>query len=153
GAVNDVIHAGAGNDAVHGDGGDDTIYGDAGDDTLFGGAGDDVITGGDGQDVFYGGTGADTYSVGAGDLLAAERGDAVSVVSDTGPVGTTIVFGPDIAPDEISLTDDGTRWTANFRDGSISFQSALSDWTGIHARFADGTEWSQADFLQRAPSP
>ncbi|HZQ75027.1 MAG TPA: putative Ig domain-containing protein [Burkholderiales bacterium] len=180
GAVNDVIHAGAGNDAVHGDGGDDTIYGDAGDDTLFGdvgddvihggdgndlvdggsgndalygGAGDDVLTGGDGQDVFYGGTGADTYSVGAGDLLAAERGDAVSVVSDTGPVGTTIVFGPDIAPDEISLTDDGTRWTANFRDGSISFQSALSDWTGIHARFADGTEWSQADFLQRAPSP
>ncbi len=82
GAMEGVLHMGAGNDWAFGGYSDDRIHGDDGDDDLNGGRGADVIDGGVGRDLLLGGDGDDALSGGADvDVLDGGEGDDVLIAA------------------------------------------------------------------------
>lgn len=104
GRGNDELQGGTGADTLWGGTGDDRLFGDEendqllggeGIDTLVGGEGDDVLVGGVGDDALFGGVGADTY--------VYNLGDGVDSISDTPGEGNTLVFGPGVSEQDISL--------------------------------------------------
>jgi Ca2+-binding RTX toxin-like protein len=92
-----------------------TINGGTGNDTIFGSRGNDVLFGGDGNDVVTGGVGADVALLGAGDdRFIWNQGDGSDLVD--GEAGTdTLIFAGSDAPENISLSANGSRATL-FRD-------------------------------------
>src|SRR5205814_2140756 len=76
GALDDVIHGGAGAD---------TLDGGAGADSIDGGTAADTITGGAGADTLIGGTGGDTFVVG---VVGDFTGDTVDGTSEANTTDT-----------------------------------------------------------------
>jgi len=105
-ASDDVIGGGSGNDSIDGQGGNDVLDGGAGIDNVNGGAGDDVIQGGAGNDTsLSGAAGNDVYVYNLGDGVdTIYNGDASTDTTDT------ILFGPGITPDMVTVARSGTNW-------------------------------------------
>ncbi len=126
----------------------DTISGGSADDILNGNDGDDVLTGGGGNDLLSGGAGNDTY--------VFNVGDGVDHIQDTALAGesNTLAFGAGISASDISLG----LGSLLLRIGSNGDAIHLDNFdpnraNGTHAieyfRFADGTELSYAQLLER----
>lgn len=134
-AGNDLLAGGAGQDHLKGGTGNDTLYGgdqadnlmgEDGNDTLYGGAGHDMLEGGKGNDKLDGGDGADAH------IVSHESGnDIVTGGFDAGPGAFDHIAFKDIAPNEVTVTDQASThgdshtgvlvsWTDNGKaDGSI----------------------------------
>jgi Ca2+-binding RTX toxin-like protein len=84
--------------------GDDSLYGAGGNDTLWGMEGNDYLDGGADNDSLFGGVGSDTYYF---DRLSGNDRflELVELADDHGDVDT-IVFGPDIAPEDLVASLD-----------------------------------------------
>ncbi len=124
-----------------------TLVGKDGNDVLIGASGEDTLSGGPGDDVLDAGEGGDRYIF--------NPGDGIDVISDSGRQGTdTLVFGPGISPDAISLGADslliriGGSGDAVCVDG---FDPGVAGSAGAIERFefADGTVLSQAQLVSR----
>lgn len=85
-----TINGGNGNDVLGGSSGNDTLNGGTDNDSLFGAAGDDTLNGGTGDDVYY-------YNLGDGS-------DTIIETSGT----DSIVFGPGIGFDDLTLSISGS---------------------------------------------
>lgn len=87
---------------------------------LMGMGGDDVLQGNVGQDILQGGRGDDRLAGGAGnDIYLFNRGDGHDVIYDESSLaegGDTILFGPDIAANDIMLRRDGWDMVIYLRD-------------------------------------
>ena len=131
---NDVLTGGSGDDTIYGFNGNDALGGGAGDDMLYGGAGDDtyVFNLGDGRDLIseQGGSGSDTLQFGAG-ILAANV--SVSLANNN----TDIILKIAGTSDQVTLAGANS---GNFNDRID------------RVTFADGTIWSFADLITRAPA-
>ena len=87
---------------------------------LMGMGGDDVLQGNVGKDILQGGQGDDRLAGGAGnDIYLFNRGDGHDVIYDESSLaegGDTILFGPDIAANDIMLRRDGWDMVIYLRD-------------------------------------
>jgi hypothetical protein len=174
GSGNDIINGLGGDDRLDGDLGDDLINGGAGDDTLNGGNGDDQLNGGTGNDVLNGASGDDVLIGGAGnDTLNGETGndtyvfnlgDGQDMISDWDWDGTINILklgaGITTANTQIKTNPNAGGYgldielifNANDRikiphyiiDNNIN-RTVLTE-----IQFADGTQWTKTDVLQRA---
>ena len=96
--------------------GDDVITTASGDDAIDGRGGNDTISTGAGSDTLTGGTGNDTLSGGVhNDAYLFNLGDGVDTIHDSvGPgEGNRIVFGPGIAPNDITFQLENTTLRIN----------------------------------------
>ncbi|MDR0777352.1 MAG: putative Ig domain-containing protein [Azonexus sp.] len=157
----DLLDGGEGDDYLDGGEGNDTLIGGAGNDWLYGGAGDDDLDGGAGRDGLYGGAGKNIYRVTPGMGLDTAFGASIEVAEDT------VVFALGIKPEDITVQLGDTSWSeapgdVGYRDlvigigGDDGLVIRCEDGQDIgqgaiqHFRFADGTEWSLADIIERA---
>ena len=146
GSGNDVLLGGPGDDHLDaGDGynivigglGDDTLLASAGNDKLIGGHGDDTLNGGTGNDTLKGGKGSDTLQGGPGDdvintgkghdTILFDRGDGRDrVTGGRHNRRDTVLFAPDIDPDELWFRRDGEDLNVHLlgTDDQITFE----DW-------------------------
>jgi trimeric autotransporter adhesin len=146
---NDAIDGGAGNDSLFGGDGNDTLVGGAGVDALNGDAGDDVLDGRSDAalDDMRGGAGADVYLFG--------RGSGSDWINDTGADGGVDVLRLDagIAPGDIKLTSGGgygMLLSINGSADSVTFSPPSASSNRLERiEFADGTVWTEAQWLQR----
>lgn len=100
----DIIDGGDGNDLLDGNIGNDTLTGGAGNDSLYGSVGNDLLDGGQGNDTLDGSSGNDTYKF--------NRGYAVDSITDydsTSGNKDTLIFGSDIAANQLWFTQSGTN--------------------------------------------
>ena len=93
-------------DLLNGNGGDDVLLGGAGGDTLHGDSGgpdvgNDYLDGGTGNDSLFGWRGSDTYYF---DRLSGTD-TVLELQADAGDIDT-LLFGPDITPDDLIVTED-----------------------------------------------
>jgi len=101
-----------------GDFGDDVVTGSPGDDTLDGGEGTDTLTGGGGADVVAGGHGNDSADLGAGgDEYRWEPGDGDDRI-EGGDGPDRIAAGGTDAPDDLTVTEAGSRLRVARGDGT-----------------------------------
>lgn len=141
----DVIAGSDQGDVLNGDAGDDQLSGGAGDDLLFGGDGRDVLAGGLGDDILFGGDGDDSYVIEA-------NGGNDQVFDYTGV--NSVRFLADITPGQLAVerldesTDLLIRIDAN---NSALVRRALEGSVASYS-FADGTQWSYADLINRVAS-
>ncbi|WP_320442707.1 calcium-binding protein [Herbaspirillum sp. alder98] len=146
GAGNDVLDAGSGNDQLFAGSGNDRLYGGEGNDSLFGESGDDLIAGGTGNDKLKGGSGDDVYLF--------DRGDGRDTITDSyyqrpRTDNDTILFGSNIAPEDISIVrnySDDLILKVNGADDSVTvqryFTADCNTATALeNISFADGTTW------------
>ena len=137
-AGDDVIYGGAVADVISGAAGNDTIYGQGGDDRLTGGTGDDRLEGGAGSDVY---------------LIA--RGDGQDVILDAEGTADAIQFAAEILPSDLIVMQsrDGQRSSScklKTSTNALRSRTSCRRWRAIETvRFDDGTEWTQADLLDR----
>jgi Ca2+-binding RTX toxin-like protein len=170
--ANDVLNGGEGNDSLAGSSGNDTLIGGTGNDSLDGGAGNDILDGGADHDAMNGGEGDDTLDGGAGyDSLQGNAGrdtyrfgrgylaDSIYEV-DFATVGgqeTIIEMAAEIAPSDVTLLWGDYTLILDLGGGdSLSLDSWRTKPAGggtLTVRFADGTEWHDADLLALAPIP
>jgi Ca2+-binding RTX toxin-like protein len=151
-AGDDTIDAGAGNDTIIAGTGNDIINAGEGTDLIDAGSGNDSISGLAGGDTAKGGTGNDTYYFNVGD-------GKVSIEDTALPgEGNTIIFGAGITANDISLIacKDVMTMKVGTSGDEISLKVFNRDdvlGSGQHAvetyRFADGTELSYAELLQK----
>ncbi len=134
------------------------LVGSTGDDVLNGQDGDDRLTGGAGNDYLVGGNQNDTY------IFAAGFGqDIIDNYDDTQQQGSSlgnfaidvIAFDTDIRSQDVRLSQEGDDLLVRHAGDSIRVRNhflgvglGFNQRYGIDAiRFANGTEWSQADIL------
>jgi Ca2+-binding RTX toxin-like protein len=182
-----------GSDLLEGGAGDDLLWSDGGDDVLDGGDGADALHGGHGSDVYDGGAGDDeyiepmqpyTYSLGA-DVFLFGRGDGhdtiVAAESDWSywywlpgrvagnqVVDDVVRFGPDIAPEDVTVFAETGIVSPYERHSNVRLQVAgdeassltivdfLGGVRGMHLwssvrrfEFADSTVWDRDEVLDR----
>ncbi|WP_211091434.1 calcium-binding protein [Pseudothauera rhizosphaerae] len=172
-AGNDMLYGGEGSDKLYGEGGADLLDGGAGSDTLSGGADNDTLYGGEGNDSLYGEGGADVLDGGAGnDWLSGGAGndtywfghgdgqDTISSDSDSSSVKYNVLqFKAGVSPDEVSVRRSGNdlvltlaggtdRVTVNYFFHSDSPSNTYNPVQVV--RFADGTEWTPTQLVERA---
>lgn len=177
-AAANVLTGGASSDRLYGLGGNDTISGWGGTNVLDGGDGDDTLTGtadyynwsantllgGAGNDtlsvntaftsgnVFDGGSGTDTLSGSAyNDTYRFSLGNGLDTIFERYAVSgynDKIVFGPGIAPADISVFRSGSNLV--FRHANGTDQLVVDGWFSSSTywvetvEFADGTSWDAA---------
>ncbi|MBD0682865.1 beta strand repeat-containing protein, partial [Pseudomonas sp. PSB11] len=174
GAGNDTLHGEDGNDLLQNGGGVDFLWGGAGDDTLVAGNSQtgSVLLGEAGNDTLdarnlsntggyvnlSGGAGSDIYLVdGSGDVT----------ISDSNTLGelNVVQFAAGINPADLvfvrpadSINPSGNI-LVKFANGHLLFIGSMAgafeldtgEGSGVQQfRFADGTEWSRKEILQRA---
>lgn len=144
----DVLDGGDGNDTLAGGAGNDLLIGGAGIDWLNGNAGDDTLDGGAGSEMLRGEAGRDVYRFG--------RGYGYDVIQDpdltaVGQTETVIEMAADIVPADVSLIWSGGDMILGLgAEDQLTVSGWLSKPEGSGAllvRFADGTEWRDADLL------
>ena len=160
----------SGPDDLFGDSGDDILLGNNGDDWLFGGEGDDWLAGGEGSDRYYFHTLDNRYFFNSSDT-------GIDLLYDTGNIGDTdtVVFGPDIALSDFSISW-GSEALSTLNNGTVTWFETLNiGWQadsvlkivlprldtdnemdiGVEFfEFADGSEMTMAQMLTLAgPSP
>ncbi len=173
GKGNDQLYGGGGNDSLDGGDGDDQLYGGNGDDKIWGGAGADRLYGGNGNDFlkdvsdqdnyFYGGKGDDYMEAGynfagGNDTYVYRKGDGNDVINDITYGGTSKSPGDllsleDLLPKDVEIRMDGNSLVIRVLSTSETitvygqFTKGKNDiGLGLETiRFADGTEWKQAD--------
>jgi Ca2+-binding RTX toxin-like protein len=153
----DTLTFGPGDDVIDALGGNDLVDAGGGDDTVVGGSGNDTLLGGDGNDVLVGGVGDDTLSGGAGhDLYRFDRGDGVDTIADDAlpGEGNELVFGPGIAPNDLSLGLGSLLIRVGTNGDAIHLNPFdPADAYGPHAidtfRFADGTMLTYSQLIDR----
>ncbi|MGH7231144.1 MAG: calcium-binding protein, partial [Nitrospiraceae bacterium] len=128
--------------------GDDVIDVLGGNDVVDAGAGNDTITGGTCNDTLTGGAGDDTYVFNLGDGADTINDSAVS------GEGNTLVFGPGISPESLSLglgslvirvgTNGDAIHLPNFDPGDAYGPHAIDTF-----RFADGTVLTYSQLIDR----
>ena len=130
---------------LHSTAGDDHLIGFYGADDLDGGAGDDILEGGDGADTYH-------FDRGYGHDEIRE-----SVTEANSSDFDTIVFGPGLAPDDLSIARDGDDLVITMIDsgeslrvtGQFSFANWFA-WNDIELfTFADGTQWTDLEVAAR----
>ncbi len=109
GGGDDVLTGFSGNDILIGGSGDDVIKGGAGDDDLFGGRGDDKLEGGDGDDVYF-------FKRGDGHETLEDSGSGAIGTDETNPGGDRLLFGADIAIEDLILQRSGDDLMVYLRD-------------------------------------
>jgi VCBS repeat-containing protein len=162
GSPGDDTLSGSGKDStIYGRDGNDVLSGGAGSDQLYGEAGDDTLDGGAGSDWLYGGEGSNIYRVTKGMGLDNAMVAGLEVANDT------VVFGPGIRPEDVSVqmgeeSASGQAGDIGYRNLVIGIggNDALVVYTQDqddlirgalrHFRFDDGTEWTLADVIARA---
>jgi Ca2+-binding RTX toxin-like protein len=135
---------------------DDIVLGFGGDDLLSGLSGDDILEGGRGDDQLNGGVGHDTYRF--------NQGDGQDTIRDTltGSQTNTVVFGPGITPNSISL---GGAIENDFLGSSLLIRvgtggdalivgnfnplDAATPQTISHYQFSDGTLLTHSQLMAR----
>jgi len=139
-----------GDDIIITGSGDDSINGRGGNDVITTGAGSDILTGGTGNDILTGGIHNDTYIFNIGDGL-----DTINDTAAPGE-GNRIVFGPGIAPIDITLTIENTTLKINVGSngdgillGNFDPNDAASAKVIETFEFENFTEISFADFIER----
>ncbi|MFA9461538.1 hypothetical protein [Thiohalorhabdus methylotrophus] len=161
-AGDDVIRAEAGNDTLRGGRGTDGLYGGNGKDRLYGGSGADHLHGGAGNDLLEGGNGRDTLLTNAGDDVLKggegqdnyvyELGAGTATIVDSGD-GNTLTFGAGIASEDISLSahpfELRVAGGGAVRIEDFDPQDPFANTPIDTFRFADGTELSYGDLLDR----
>ena len=173
GKGNDTLYGGGGNDSLDGGEGDDHLYGGDGDDQISGGAGIDYLYGGKGNDIlkdasdqdnyFDGGKGDDYMEAGynfagGNDTYIYRKGDGNDVINDVTYGGTSsspgdLLILQDILPGDVEIRRDGSSLVIRVISTSetITVYGQFAKGTdeiglGLETiRFADGTEWKQAD--------
>jgi|GEM_PF-884799 len=144
--------------------GDDHLYGWRGSDWFFGGAGNDfihryegnnVFIGGAGDDILQGGSGADTYLYYRGndnDIL-----NDYDYAADIHGADDVLLFGPGITPSDLDVSRlaDHLLVTVSDPAGTTS-RLTVQYWFADpehhrleRFRFADGSEWAQAEVERR----
>ncbi|MDP2755169.1 MAG: putative Ig domain-containing protein, partial [Nitrospirota bacterium] len=139
--------------------GDDIIITGSGDDSINGRGGNDVITTGEGSDILIGGIGNDILTGGIhNDTYIFNVGDGLDTINDTAAPGegNRIVFGPGIAPIDITLTFENTTLKINVGSngdgillGNFDPNDAASAKVIETFEFENFTEISFADFIER----
>lgn len=171
----DIIMGGYGDDTLFGGDGSDRIFGGHGDDVLYGRYegniyfnghdDDDILEGGAGNDRMLGGLGNDTYRFGRGygkdvieDRQRIQNYSAFASYSSAG-ANDKIAFLSGITPDDIEVhrighydlelrlkgTDETLTIVQYFDEHSKAGPGAIE-----HVVFADGTEWTKEDLMQKA---
>lgn len=136
------------NEVLVGSHASESLVGGAGEDWLDAGAGNDTLAGGPGNDLLFGGPGADTY--------VFHPGDGVDTIYDPSGPGesNTVVFGPGITPDSLTL-GLGSLWVRVGDGGDairlLSFdpRNPLGPRDVDRFRFADGSELSYEALIAR----
>lgn len=146
---------------LYGREGDDSLSGGDGRDMLFGEQGDDTLDGGSDRDTLYGGVGLNRYVLTAGTGLDTAYAGSAASANDT------VVFGPGVRPQDVSIQLGDTSWTSE--PGDLGYTSLVIGIGGNDAlivraddgedigrsairtfKFEDGTEWSISDVIARA---
>ena len=142
-----IIFARAGNDDISGLGGNDSLYGEDGDDVITGNGGDDQLFGGVGNDIYH-----------------FNRGDGQDTIIDgefetSGNYGTdTLVFGADIASDDLVIRQQGSDIIIALRQEGVAFSDladsiVLKNWYAAGNRvelfqFSGGEQLDAGQLLQ-----
>ena len=107
------------------------------------------MNGGAGNDLLEGGAGDDTY------MFA--RGNGQDAINDISGSNDVLLFDASIAPSDLSVSQssDGANliFKVNGTDDRITIENAWGTGRIEHIRFADGTEWSTQDILNRLGTP
>ncbi|MFN4264433.1 MAG: putative Ig domain-containing protein [Aquabacterium sp.] len=146
---------------LYGREGNDTLSGGGGRDNLLGEQGDDTLDGGADRDYLYGGTGSNRYVVTRGSGLDTAYAESTASANDT------VVFGPGIRPEDVSIQLGDTSWTSE--PGDLGYTSLVIGIGGNDAlivrandgedigrsairsfKFEDGTEWTLNDVVAKA---
>lgn len=157
---NDSVRGLAGDDQISGGAGNDTLVGDDGNDLLIGGPGIDSIVGGEGRDTLdgrgdaavddlAGGNGADVYLFGRGsgaDRINESASDpAIDVLRfQAGTAAIDVKFDITGPYSPMLLRIVGTNDTIRFAAPNIMSATGLD-----RIEFAEGTSWSQSDWIRR----
>lgn len=124
----------------------------AGNDAVYGYNRPDLIDAGAGNDTMQGNGGDDTYVFGRG-----YGQDTITETSEThGSLNDTIVFGPDIAPEDIVLSRSGSDLILQIEGTTdqltVRYQFLSSDSSSVNGNdrienfvFADGSVWTARD--------
>ena len=144
-----------GNDTLYGDELANTMTGGAGNDTLYGRDGNDTLIGGKGNDTLYGNSGGDTY--------VFNRGDGQDIIDeqDAGSAGDAVLFGEDVRPEDIIVTQgNGGRdliLSISGTSDQVTLKNVITSsyaWSRVEfVRFADGTEWTYQQALEKSITP
>ena len=146
----DVILGSAQGNAVDGAGGDDLITGGAGADWLVGGDGADVLSGAGGDDVLFGGMGDDVFVIDANDgqdqIFDYEGNNTLRFAPGITAAQVVVQRMDDSTDLRISL--DATNPTQNSVIVRRGLEGSVATYT-----FADGTQWTYADLINRVSAP
>lgn len=136
------------------------LTGNAGANNLSGGAGDDTLDGSGGNDTLNGGTGNNLYKFGRG----GGQDFIKDVLDSTANKASTLLFGADVAPSDVSIRQVYTAywgWSADLEfsiKGTTDKISVSGMWRGAGGfggeytpvqvvKFGDGTTWSSATLI------
>ncbi|WP_340115568.1 calcium-binding protein, partial [Pelagibius sp. 7325] len=126
---------------LQGTAGDDNLQGFYSNDTLDGGAGNDTLAGGDGSDTYV-------FDVGYGNDVVSD-----SEVSIFAGSSDRILFGPGIAPEDLTVSSDGSAliFTVTATGDSLRINNEFgSEYNRVESfHFSDGTVWGVADGTAR----
>lgn len=147
-----VLQGGAGDETIVGFDAADSLSGGDGNDTLVGGGGDDRLDGGSGADVLAVDAGDDTYVFGAGS--GRDKIEVVSGVDLGAGAGNDIIAMAGLTPGQVQVSRAGAERIVlklNGSDDRITVAVASPNFASLTVAFADGTVWSAADLLLKAP--
>ncbi len=134
---------------IQGDNNGDLLGGGTGNETIFGGLGNDTLNGGAGNDLLEGGAGDDIY------MFA--RGNGQDTINDYSGGNDVLLFDASINPSDLSVSQSGDGdnliFKVNGADDRITIENAWGAGRIEHIRFADATEWSTQDILNRLGTP
>ena len=121
---------------------DDVIYGNGGSDTIHANDGSDIIIGGKGDDILYGGEGDDVY--------VWNRGDGLDRISDPDGTNNKIVFGENIAFDDLTFMNENDNlhiFLNGDRSQGVVIENyfANSRYRNETLVFADGSSFNLAE--------
>ncbi|WP_264373117.1 calcium-binding protein [Pelagibius marinus] len=122
---------------LQGTDGDDNLQGFYSNDTLDGGAGNDTLAGGDGSDTYV-------FDVGYGQDVVNDAEVSIFAGSED-----RVLFGPNIAPEDLTLSSDGVAltFTVTATGDSLRINNEFNDgYKRVESfQFDDGTIWSVSD--------
>lgn len=130
------------NTGIEGTDNDDVIYGSSDSDQINGEDGSDIIIGGKGNDVLYGGKGDDVY--------VWNRGDGLDRISDPDGTNNKIVFGENIAFDDLTFMNENDNlhiFLNGDRSQGVVIENyfANSRYRNETLVFADGSSFNLAE--------
>ena len=130
------------NTGIEGTDNDDVIYGSSDSDRINGEDGSDIIIGGKGNDVLYGGEGDDVY--------VWNRGDGLDRISDPDGTNNKIVFGENIAFDDLTFMNENDNlhiFLNGDRSQGVVIENyfANSRYRNETLVFADGSSFNLAE--------